>query len=170
MHKAFMMLAQTVTKVGCFVRLRLSSHCVEASRTHTLKDKCLDWFPSDLCLTVIQIYDMDPEIHQHKLKSYLTMSCMSCCLGPSNIPPCLPSCSYLCLQGVQRHIKAHSRKDLRQAIVKWNVVGFATRIPIIAVPEQIKFCPVAKKNSKFWFKLLKKQHIFYICLSYKECL
>ena len=60
-------------------------------------------------------------------------------LSPSNMPPCLPSRSYLRLQDVQWHIKARGRKTLRQPVVKTAAVGrqsSAARIPGISVPEQ----------------------------------
>ena len=45
------------------------------------------------------------------------------------MPPCRPSRSYLCLQDVQRHIKARHRKTLRQPVIKKKRCGSAARIP-----------------------------------------
>ena len=65
---------------------------------------------------------------QAKIFSFLRVSSAGVELK-SNMPPCRPSRSYLCLQDVQRHIKARRRKTLRQPVVKKKRCGSAARIP-----------------------------------------
>lgn len=65
---------------------------------------------------------------QAKIFSFLRVSSAGVELK-SNMPPCRPSRSYLCLQDVQRHIKARHRKTLRQPVVKKKRCGSAARIP-----------------------------------------